>query len=493
MADPLRIRWKSNWRFNTWSRQISYWTGRKEDRKVSIRGLRKVLPVFYPTFNHWETVALVTQEKKRLKDMGIDPSDMVVTSESKAVPIHRGETKGMSLGSEVDNAVNCIILERNIKLPDGHIGYKTDPRLQGQLEQVGGLFVSSVKLAKVHPLAQKFLLHMLDNNFRPLTAQVTCGLLQQRIGTRVDSIWLHNSTGKIWLVELEAARREYYLKGNDQMTEAYEGILNSGKNKKLLQCFYSLLMLNATFKDQGVQVNDAMVVRVHYDDVEPFVLTDEDNCWVLESDRTVAAIKKFTDLEKQRTGITEHKLAEATRKRRIRKEAEERKKRKRDEVKEEKKAERDREREAKKQEREREREEKKAARQRERDDQKAARARERQEQKRDRQRGRDGDRQRADDDAAAAAAVAAVAAADSGGDTSDSSQDEVHHDPSSHSDDDNDDSRGNGDNDIAAAIIEGGDVVEHASGAESGHDSGSDHDGEPPRKRRRVENEEKAS
>ena len=264
-----------------------------------LRGLTKVLPgLLYPTANYMEAALLSRiSTAQREQTLGVTQKDLIP---------HLGEGKhdhgkftvkdtygsdGQKRGRIVDQHV-CAIMNGTI-IKDKPT-YSIHPRLAPQLSKVGGIEATPQKLGHVHPLAQMFLLEMLDRGYRPKAAMVPVGSLELMVGTLMDPIFEHVETGKLVATELKVWNPAHFTDGNDVMQPPYNDHDNSPYNTSMLQLGMSVLFFEKTF---GYRPAQAWLVPVYFPtdplelDPQKCVRVFELESWVLEPKR----IERFMD------------------------------------------------------------------------------------------------------------------------------------------------------------------------------------------------------
>jgi len=193
--------------------------------KTRLRGIVKIQEaLFYPSYDYYTCVANDKQIKFKNTLMGVDTiqTDTFFMDVSKfeaaaKFSVFKYGGRSQEEGIMVDDHITAIIKRKTIhtkeEFPTDEDGFI--------LTKQNKMKVSRTTWRRCHPLAQKFIKYMLQNDYVPLDAQVPVGDNELGICTAIDSVWRNTLTRGIALVETKKYNRNYYMLSNDTMRAPY--------------------------------------------------------------------------------------------------------------------------------------------------------------------------------------------------------------------------------------------------------------------------------
>jgi hypothetical protein len=286
-AIDLNPRFESDIFYNEKRHCLSTWF---DGRPMTLRGATKILrAVFYPTYNFNDCKAKLMVKKAKLALLGIDIAGSLPRAEgisSSTMSKIRFAHQGLKLGDIVDKAVNAVINNRILPI---ETAYELEPGFTIELLESIGLDVPERTLIHVHPLAQIFMRDMIKQGFKPLRAQVPVGSGEMRMGTLIDSMWIHIKSGFIAIIEMKKFEKFYYESFNGQMRAPYQDKVNSPHNQHQIFLGWADWMFSETF---GRRADIAIIVRVSLRGIQFYPLEP----WVLEGKRLPIGIERLTHM-----------------------------------------------------------------------------------------------------------------------------------------------------------------------------------------------------
>jgi len=292
----------------------------EEVKPTRMRGSTRVLEqLFSPTYNFHECRHRAQKVRRTRHALGIDRDSIPRLGMNKHDKIkgrfaHHSLVLGDMVHAHVQAVINGKIIVSDHK---SNLQWSVDPVLPDLLRSVGKISCSNRVLSHVHPIAQVFLVQMLQLGFRPLRAEVPVGIAALKMATLIDNMWVYEGKGappEGWIVLIELKKYEsfYYHANNDWLGEPYQDIRNSPHNKHQIQLGWATWMYTETFKDVPElfygRCDMQFVVRVCTRGIQFYKLQP----WVLEErrariaqDRNYDYMNVFNDCEERRLQLLE--------------------------------------------------------------------------------------------------------------------------------------------------------------------------------------------